>query len=233
MTSLPSTLRASLGSKYLMALTGAVLLLWVVAHLVGNLQAWPLLGGRAAFNEYAHFLKSHPGLLWTSRGVMTVVLVVHVAVGLNLARKNRDARPVRYEAQRFERASFASRSMVLTGLCILAYLVYHLLHFTIGVTNPEHFASREVLPGGAERQDVFRMLVLGFRRPEISLAYVVAMVFLALHLSHGASSIFQSLGINHPRYQRLIERLGPVLGVAISAGFLSIPAAVWAGIITL
>jgi len=232
MSSLLATFRSSLGSKYLMAVTGVILMLWVTAHLIGNLQVFPFLGGRTAVNDYAVFLKSHPGLLWTSRIVMSVVLLVHVLTGIRLARGNQSARPVPYRKSSTIQASMASRSMLLTGLCVAAYLVYHLLHFTLGVTNQDHFHSREIV-AGVERHDVYTMVVLGFQQPLIALAYLVAMVLLALHLSHGASSFFQTLGIHHARYNGILRKVGPVLGSVIAAGFMSIPIAVWAGIVTL
>lgn len=232
MSSLLATFRSSLGSKYLMAVTGVILMLWIVAHLVGNLQVFPLFGGRPAFNDYAQFLKAHPGMLWGARIVMSVVFVTHVVTGIRLARANKAARPVPYAHQATIQASYASRSMLLTGLCIAAYLVYHLLHFTLGVTNPDHANLHEIVAGG-ERHDVFSMVVLGFRQPLIALAYVVAMLLLGLHLSHGASSFFQTLGLNHARYNGVLRKVGPVFGAIVAAGFLSIPVAVWLGIVTL
>lgn len=225
--------RSSIGSKYVMAVTGILLLGFVIGHLVGNLQAFPWFGGRAGFNGYAEFLKQHPGITWPVRIVLLVIFGLHVATGIRLARANRAARPSRYAAETTIQASYASRSMVLTGLVTLAYLVYHLLHFTFGVTNPEHHASREVLAGGASRHDVYVMLVKGFQSPGIAAAYLVAMVLLGLHLSHGVSSFWQSLGLHHGRYTPWLRRLGPVVGIVIAAAYISIPVSVWLGIIAL
>jgi succinate dehydrogenase / fumarate reductase cytochrome b subunit len=232
--------RSSLGSKYVMALTGLGLIGFVVAHMAGNLLVF---AGRDALNSYAEALKNHPGLLWTARVGLLAIFLVHVVLGLRLTRQNQAARPVPYAQEDTVQASWASRHMLLTGLLLLAFVVYHLAHFTFGVV-----ARAEVKEDGqtvakgyldleekghdparpkAERHDVYAMVVYGFRNTWISLSYLAAMVFLWLHLWHGASSWFQSLGINHPRYNGFIRGFGPVLATVLLVGNCSMPLAVW------
>lgn len=216
--------RTTVGSKVVVALTGTGLLGFVIFHMLGNLQ---IFLGPDAINSYAHFLKSKPALLWTGRLGLLALFVLHVAVALNLRRRNAAARPIRYVYEHTEEASWASRSMVLTGLVILAFLLYHLAHFTLGWTNPDHFHLRDAL----DRHDVYGMTVRGFQNPLISGLYVVAQVFLFLHLSHGAASILQTLGLNGPQYDTRIRLLGWVVALVILLGNVSMPLAVLVGIV--
>src|SRR3954451_9144890 len=128
--------RTSVGSKYVMALTGLGLIAFVLAHMAGNLL---IFAGKAALNNYAHALESNPGLLWSARLGLLAIFLIHVVLGIRLTRQNMDARPVDYVYPDTVQASFASRHMLFTGLLILAFVLYHLLHFTFGVTDPGHF----------------------------------------------------------------------------------------------
>jgi succinate dehydrogenase / fumarate reductase cytochrome b subunit len=262
--------RSSLGSKYVMALTGIALIGFVVAHMSGNLLVY---AGRDALNTYAATLKQHPALLWAARAGLLVIFVVHVVLGIRLTRQNSAARPVSYAYEDTLQASWASRHMLLTGLVLLAFVVYHLAHFTLGVVKRAHVQSTphglekvdknyldlaEVKPApgypyrpdptvdlrgvpaaqrgedesvASMRHDVYSMVVAGFRNRWITLSYLVAMAFLGLHLWHGGSSWFQSLGLEHPRWNLLIRGFGPVLAVLVVAGNCSIPLAVWLGIV--
>jgi succinate dehydrogenase / fumarate reductase cytochrome b subunit len=248
-------LRSSLGAKYLMALTGVGLLGFVVAHMLGNLLIY---AGPDALNSYAQSLKDHPGLLWTARTGLLAIFLLHLLLGFRLSAQNRSARGVRYVYEDTVQASWASRNMLLTGLVLFAFIVYHLAHFTFGVVQdyypPNSVAeanereSRVAVvmnitdfkdmqdpartdPHHTIRHDVYRMVVVGFRNPWIALSYVVAQVFLWLHLSHGGSSWFQSLGLNHTAYNPLIRAFGPVLATAILIGNCSIPLAVMAKVV--
>ncbi len=224
MSRMRSIFCSSLGSKYLMALTGLGLYGFLIAHLLGNLN---IFVGPEALNAYAVSLRQLPfGLLWILRGGLVVLFVVHIVTAIRLTRANREARPYPYVFKNTIQASFASRTMPMTGLFVLLFLIYHLLHYTFRLANLTG-ASVDSL----NRPDVYRMVVEGFSQPAISFFYVAAMVVLGIHLSHGLSSLFQSLGLNHPKYNPCIRRLGPVLGWLVVLGNISIPVSVWLGIV--
>jgi succinate dehydrogenase / fumarate reductase cytochrome b subunit len=242
--------QTSVGSKSLMALTGLALITFVIAHMLGNLQ---IFLGRDALNSYAHHLKEIPLLLWSARTGLLLVFVLHIILGLRLAYANNRARPRRYVCENTFQASWAARHMVLTGLVLLAFVLYHLAHFTLGVvheaavTEDGKTVARNYLkleepfdpvtgrsltgkpsPSYAEeRQDVYEMVIAGFRTTWISLSYLAAMVFLWLHLWHGASSWLQSLGLNSRKAAGFVRWFGPVLATIVLVGNCSIPLAVW------
>jgi len=219
-------LSSSIGMKWMMALSGIVVVGFVVVHMLGNLQ---IFLGPEALNHYAAALRELPfQLLWIVRAVALVALVVHVFSAARLTRLNRAARPVAYAVTKPVASTYASRTMMMGGIVLFAFIVYHLAHFTFGVTNPAQFAR----PDAQGRPDVYTMVVLGFTNPLVSAAYVLAMVPLALHISHGASSLFQSLGISHPKYDPFLRSVGPFLATVIFAGNVSMPVAVLAGLVT-
>lgn len=215
---------SSLTCKYVMALTGLGLIGFVIAHLAGNLLIY---AGREPLNAYAHALEERPALLWTARIGLLAIFVIHVVLGIRLTRQNMQARPVAYVYPNTIQASWASRHMLLTGLVILAFVIYHLLHFTFGVADPDHFKG-QIITGG-RTATVADMVVYGFEQPAIAIAYVVAQVFLGLHLWHGARSWFQSLGLNHAGYNRLIHRFAVVVALGVAAGNISIPLSILFG----
>lgn len=218
--------KSSIGAKYLMALTGLVLFGFVLGHMLGNLQ---IFLGQDAYNSYAHTLKHTPLLLWGTRVVLLVSVLLHIVSGLRLAALNKAARPVQYAQKRWVKASFSSRTMALSGLTLLAFIIYHLLHFTVGVTDPEHYH----LVDAVGRHDAYSMFVFGFQNVTVAISYIAAMLLLAMHLNHGASSMFQSLGLNHSRYNSLYRKIGPVFAVVIAIGNIAMPVAVLAGLISL
>lgn len=214
------TFESSIGGKFLVALTGLALVGFLVAHLAGNLLVY---AGPEALNAYAKGLRDLGGLLWVARGGLLVIAVTHIVLAIRLNVRSRTARPVAYLKKSYRAASTPSRSMLPTGLALLAYIVYHLADYTFRLTNPAY----ATLPEG----DVYQMVVLGFQDPISSLVYGVAMVVLGMHLNHGISSVFQTLGWNHSKYNPLLRRLGPVLGTALALGFISIPISVLAGFV--
>jgi succinate dehydrogenase / fumarate reductase, cytochrome b subunit len=227
--------RSSLGSKYVMAVTGAVLLLFVIGHMAGNLQ---IFLGKQALNDYAHHLEELPSLLWTVRVVLLMVFLLHIAMGIRLWILNRRARPVGYYMYDTVQASWASRHMLLTGLVILLFVIYHLLHFTFGVTDPEHFKRNPAVPmyhaadsAQQPEYDVAAMVVGGFDRDHwyVSVAYMAAQILLGVHLWHGAGSWLQSLGLNNRRWQRVVHGAGGAIALLIVAGNCSIPLAILTG----
>jgi succinate dehydrogenase / fumarate reductase cytochrome b subunit len=229
------TPRSSLGSKFLMALTGLGLTGFVIAHMIGNFQVFL---GRDALNSYAAALKHMPGLLWTARIGLLAIFVLHIAYGVKLWRANRAARPILYHFKKYREATFASRTMIWTGLVILAFVLFHLAHYTFGIVSkaavpdPRTGVLESVNyhdlkdPTDPMRQDVYAMTIYGFRNPIISLLYIASMAFLAFHLSHGFQSLFQSLGLNHPRWAPLLQGASLVVAGAIFVGNSSMPLAV-------
>ncbi|HZM87258.1 MAG TPA: succinate dehydrogenase cytochrome b subunit [Blastocatellia bacterium] len=212
---------SSLGKKYVMAITGLLLFLFVIVHMAGNLQVYL---GREAMNTYAALLASKPALLWTARVGLLIITMLHIISALQLAAENRAARPQNY-AEGKPIATFASRTILVSGLIIFAFIVYHLMHFTLGVTNPD-FADLQDPLG---QHDVYQMVVEGFRNPYVSVFYIVSMGLLCLHLSHGVSSLFQSLGIRRKTTVASFNRFAQVSAFVIFVGNCSIPIAIMSG----
>jgi len=219
-------LRTSIGRKLVVAITGILLLGFLVAHLAGNLQ---IFLGRDAINGYGVKLHSLGPLLWILRVGLIVTALAHVVLTVQIAAENRVARPVRYRQGGRVQTTLPARSMTLTGLMVLAFVLFHLAHFTWRLTHPEY--SRLLDPEG--RLDVYSMMVLGFQQRPIAATYMLAMLLLGLHLIHGLNSIWQTFGFNHPRWNGLLLAAGPLLGTLITGGYMAIPAAVLAGIIRL
>jgi succinate dehydrogenase / fumarate reductase, cytochrome b subunit len=222
-------LRSTIGTKVVMALTGLGLLLFTIAHMVGNLQVF---AGPEKLNAYAKTLQDLGPVLWAMRIGLLAIFVVHVGSAWRIWRMNRAARPERYAVYRPNTSSYASRTMMWSGLIVLAFIVYHLLHFTVGAVQPEYFhlpdwgEANAAAPDAHARNDVYRMVVLGFRSPVVALSYVVAQLLLGMHIWHGASSLFQTLGCVNPRIDLLKRAAGPALAVVIVVGNCAIPLAV-------
>jgi succinate dehydrogenase / fumarate reductase cytochrome b subunit len=219
MNLLARTYSTSLGKKYLMAISGLLLFAFVIGHLLGNLQIYL---GPQVMNAYAHALQSRPALLWPVRIGLLVIAVVHIVTALQLASENRAARPDRYDKGRPVAASFASRTIVVTGLGLFAFIVYHLLHFTLGVTDPDFAQLRDQLGN----HDVYRMMIVGFSNPVVSLFYIISMGLLLFHLSHGVGSLFQSLGLRNKQNTAAVIRFARVAAFLIFLGNCSIPIAI-------
>lgn len=217
-------LNSSIGMKWTMGLTGLALALFVLAHMLGNLQIY---AGPDQLNSYAVHLRDLGPLLWLARIGLLVLFSAHIASAIRLTQLNRSARPVPYAVVTPQVSGYAARSMLMGGLIVLGFVCYHLAHFTLGLTHPEQFALHDA----QGRHDVYAMVVLGFRQPLVAALYILAMVPLALHLSHGVSSAFQTLGVNHPKYQSLLHALGPAFASIIFIGNVSIPLAVLSGLI--
>ncbi|MBH24767.1 MAG: succinate:quinone oxidoreductase [Myxococcales bacterium] len=218
--------RSSIGAKAVVALTGAGLVGFVVAHLLGNLQ---LFAGPEQFNNYAHGLKSLGPLLWAARLGLLGMFVLHIGMAIRLQSMNKAARPVSYQSKKAQASTLASRSMLLGGVTLLLFVLFHLAHYTLGVVDPQ-FLEYKTAEGW---HDAYKMTVIGFQSAPVAGLYIAAMAGLAMHLGHGVSSMFQTLGLNHPRYRPLIRGIGPALAALIFLGFVSIPIAVQLGIISL
>ena len=216
--------RSSIGKKTLMALSGVVLLGFVVAHLTGNLLIY---AGPAALNAYAKKLRDLGPLLWIARLSLLITVLIHSWTSIALARDNQRARPIGYRLHRTTQTTFAARAMLFSGLLLLVYIVYHLLHFTFGLTNPD----LSNLTDSLGHHDVYRMVVGSFQSWPIVVAYVLGMAALCWHLSHGIGSLFQTLGLNHDRTLALCRSVGRFVALVLFLGYISIPLAVWTGFI--
>jgi len=212
----------SVGSKVVMAITGLGLWVFILGHLAGNLTAF---AGRDLFNHYAAALHANPALVWAVRLALLVGFPLHIWAALRTARLNGAARPVPYAWQNRAPARLAARTMVQSGLVVLAFFAYHLAHFTWRVTGP----MPPLLADGSF--DPYGMLVMGFQQPLIALFYVLAQVLLAAHLSHGLYSMFQHLGVNGPRWTPWLKSAAQTVGYFLCAAFASIPLAVLLGIV--
>ena len=217
-------LASSVGRKVLMAVTGFFMLFFIIVHLLGNSTVFI---GPAALNTYAEKLHSLGPLVWLFRGFMALMLVIHVWLGISLTLENSAANPSKYAVNKKLKATFSSETMIWTGLLLLAFLVYHLLQFTVRITP-------DVVKGvdAQGRYDVFTMVVTSFRNSSIALIYVAAMVALFLHLNHGIQSFFQTLGVSDDRTLPTYGALGKLLSVIFLVGYCAIPLTIIAGILT-
>ena len=211
---------SSIGKKLVVAITGIVLVLFLAGHLSGNLLMYV---GREAFNEYAHFLHTmlHGAGVWIARVVLLVMLVLHVVATICLTRQNRAARQP-YEYKATIQASKSSRIMIVTGLTILAFVIFHILHYTVRV-DANLAQIGEIDPYG--------MVVVGFKSPLVVIFYIISMTLLCSHLSHGVASIFQTLGVRSKKASSAIQTLANLYTLFIWVGFISIPISVLAGFI--
>jgi succinate dehydrogenase / fumarate reductase cytochrome b subunit len=226
--------RSSVGAKFLVALTGICLTGFVIVHMLGNLQ---IFEGQAKINNYAKFLKDLGPLLWVARIGLLALLAIHMTLSIRLNQRSSEARPIPYFHEDTIQASFASRTMLQTGLLVFAFLLFHLAHYTFGWIGTAQQDGRTVgyldLHDPAGLHDVYSMTILGFRNPVVSILYIVAQILLLLHLSHGVGSVFQTLGANSPRSQPAIRILGWAVALLVGVGNIAIVVGVWAGAVPL
>ncbi|MBC7661758.1 MAG: succinate dehydrogenase cytochrome b subunit [Chitinophagaceae bacterium] len=216
--------KSSLGSKYIMAITGAGLFLFVIGHFAGNLL---LYWGQDAMNAYAVELHNLPyGALWIARGGLLIMVLAHIFIAYRLTFQNRAARPQRYQYEATLQASFASRTMPYTGTIVLLFILFHLAQFTFHLVAVDPV---QLDPQG--REDVYSMVVHAFQSPVYSAIYVVSVLILGFHLSHGLSSMWQSVGLNHRKYNLAFRKLSPLLGWIVCLAGVSLPLAVLFGLI--
>ncbi len=226
-------LQSSLGKKYVMAMTGFALFGFVILHLLGNLQ---IFLGPNQINRYAQFLQANVELVWAARVGLLLMAALHILSAVLVSIENKAARPEPYGYYQAVAASYASRTMLMSGVIVAVFVLYHLLHYTVQVqainlTGQDFKHFDEVLAGGHKRHDVYRMMVVGFSNLWVSGFYVLGMALLALHLSHGASSMFQSIGWKNGPYGKWIDRMAGVAALIIFLGYCSIPAAVLTGLV--
>jgi succinate dehydrogenase / fumarate reductase cytochrome b subunit len=216
---------APIGKKAVMAITGVMLVGYVFAHLLGNLQIYS--SDAEQINRYAGFLHNpaNAAALWAARSVLLLAVALHIIAAIQLWLQNRAARPVGYVKKADLPASYAARTMIWSGPIVGAFVIFHVLHLTAGKV----LELREL---GPNMPDVRYNVITGFSNPWVSGFYILAMILLCLHLYHGMWSMFQSLGISHPRYSALVKKAAAVLAVLVAVGNCSIPIAVLTGLLT-
>lgn len=207
-----------IGKKILMAISGLALSLFLVVHLSGNLL---LYAGPEVFNAYAEKLQSLGPLLWIARLGLLFILILHVTVAINLTLENKRARPISYAYEKTVQASIASRSMGITGFLIFLFICFHLAHYSFRITNPEidMISSK------------YEMVVTAFKSPLVSSFYILSMLVMGVHAWHAVSSLWLTLGINHPFIKKGLHILGPIYAVIIGGGFAFLPISVLLGIL--
>jgi succinate dehydrogenase / fumarate reductase cytochrome b subunit len=208
-----------------MAVTGAMLVAFICVHLLGNSS---LFVGSAAINAYAQKLHSLGPVVWIFRLVMLGLFAVHIFFGILLTIENRAATPDKNVQVRRLKTGFAAETMVVSGVVVALFAIYHLLHFTVRVTNPEIYVPIE---GGHGMVDVYHMIVQGFSSILPVLVYVIAMVFLFLHVSHGFQSLFQTIGLSNDRTLPVMGNLSKLVGAILLVGYASIPLLVIFGLV--
>lgn len=223
MSGMPRLTRSLIGAKVVMAVTGVIFLLFVLLHMLGNLHFFQ---GAAEIDAYAAWLRKigtpglpYAGALWIVRAVLIAAVVAHLAAAWRVTVASRAARPVAYRRLVPIETTYAARTMRWGGVIILLFVIYHLLDLTFGVVNP-----------GYVELDVYRNVVASFARWPVALAYIVAMLALALHIYHGVYSACQTLGVNFPRINHVRRPVALVTAVVIAGGFVAVPVAVLAGV---
>jgi len=217
---------STIGLKFLVALTGLFMILFLVVHLLGNLEVF---SGPDATNQYGVMLRTFPKVLWFARILLIIAVLVHVWVTVILTRRNQQAREQNYALKKSRRATLASRTMMLSGLTILAFVAYHLAHYTLGITNPEYATLHDNLG----RDHIYNMVVMGFSNIWVSGFYILAQALLAFHLSHGISSAARTLGLSNAKRFKLVKFCGQVFAWGLALLFMSIPVAVLIGALPL
>jgi len=214
--------KSTIGRKILMAITGQLMVLFVIVHLLGNSSIF-IPGGINAYAEHLHAL---PPLVWAFRLVMLVLIGTHACYGVILTLENNAANPQKYAVKKHLKANFSSENMIWTGVLIAVFVIAHICHFTAHLT-PDIVAN--ILPNGGT--DVFTMVVSSFQHGIVSLLYVIAMIVLFLHLKHGIQSFFQTMGWNSECSMPVITKVGTVLAVIFLLGYSTIPISILIGIL--
>lgn len=223
--------QSSIGKKLIVAVTGLAWVLFLAGHLTGNLLIY---AGREAFNEYAEFLHDagHGSLIWIARIGLLVTIVLHVCATVSLTRQNKVARNTEYEFKQHIQAKKSSLIMIWSGLTILAFIIFHILHFTVRLTYDD---AELVDPLKPERFDAYGMVIRGFEAGFLNfivvLFYIIAMTLLCSHLSHGVGSVFQTLGWRSRKSQDLIRKISVGYALVIWIGFISIPISIFLGFV--
>src|ERR1700752_3030795 len=215
----PGFWASTVGKKIVMAVTGIILFVFVLGHLLGNLQ---IFEGPAKLNAYGAFLHNIGEFLWPLRIILLIDVTLHIVATVQLALRKKRARPIEYSVKKAIASSYASRTMYWSGPIVLAFVIFHLLHLTAGM----------IVPGAAFIEgDVYHNVVSGFQVWWVSVWYIFAVSLLGLHLRHGIWSMFQSAGLNHPRHTPILKSAAWVVALAIVLGYISIPISVMLGVV--
>jgi succinate dehydrogenase / fumarate reductase cytochrome b subunit len=207
------------GKKVVMAVTGFMMFAFVIGHMLGNLQ---MFEAPEHINAYGHFLHNLGELLWIERGVLLLAIALHIVATIQLALRSKAARPIGYSRRQAINSSYASRTMYWSGPIVLVFIIFHLLQFTAGYLHPHAtFAAG----------DVYQNVVSGFQVWWVSAWYIFAIILLGLHLSHGLWSMFQSVGLAHPRLSVYLKFAARSIAAIIILGYISIPISVLLGFI--
>ena len=231
MSTVAGILNSSLGRKFVMAGTGGLLFLFVIGHLVGNLQVF---GPPEMINNYAHFLKSKPTLLWCVRLGLLAVVTLHIITAVQLSVANKAARPVGYSGGEAYGSTWQSRYMLVSGLVIAAFIVYHLAHFTVllpGINGVGDFSKLKTVLHGETVPDAYAMMILGFQVWWVVLFYLIAQALLFIHLGHGLSGMFQSFGLRNHVWWPRIQFFARAASIAIFIGYALIPISIYLRVI--
>lgn len=218
---------STLGKKYIMALTGAALFVFLIGHLLGNLQVF---GPPELINAYAHFLKSKPAMVWAARLGLLACVALHIVTAVQLTALNKAARPEGYAGGSAYGASKASQYMIVSGLVILAFVVYHLAHFTAllpGINGVGDFRKLTTVLHGETVPDVYAMMILGFRVWWVTAFYLVAQGLLFMHLGHGLAAMCQSLGLRDHVWWPRVQTFAKLASIAIFIGYAIIPISIF------
>jgi succinate dehydrogenase / fumarate reductase, cytochrome b subunit len=208
---------STIGKKAIMAVTGLILFGFLIAHMLGNLQ---IFLGPYVMNHYAETLHGNPALLWSVRTILLVSVVLHIWASVSLWSLKKEARPVAYVKRANVSSTWASRTMMLSGPIVAAFIVFHLLHLTTGTIHPNFVELH-----------AYENLVNGFLVIPFAVVYIIVMILIGFHLSHGIWSMFQSMGFSHPRYTPMIKTFAAVFAWILIAGFISVPVAVLIGLV--
>src|ERR1700721_270924 len=214
----PSFWASTIGKKIVMAVTGILMFGFVMGPFVGNLRVFE---GPAKLNAYGAFLHSIGELLWPVRIILLIAIALHITATVQLALRNKKARPTGYSVKKAIASSYASRTMYWSGPIVLAFIIFHLLHLTAGYVHP----GAAFIEG-----DVYHNVVSGFRVWWVSVSYIVAISLLGLHLRHGLGSMFQTGGIPQPQHTARLKKAAMVIAVLIVLGYISIPISVLLGL---
>jgi len=219
---------SSLGKKYLMAGSGAVLLLFVIGHLAGNLQVFL---GPESLNRYGNFLQTNVEVLWPVRIALLGIILVHIWSATALTLANRAARPIAYQQWEPTAASYASRTMMVSGVIVAIFIVYHILHFTVMVQavnlTGKNFDAKPEFFDTDGRHNIYRMMVVGFSNTPVCIFYIIGVGLLCWHLSHGMSAMWQSLGWKKRPYGPCLDQFAKWGAGLIFAGYVIIPISIW------
>ena len=214
----------TVGRKLLMTITGQLMVLFVIIHVLGNSTIYVNW-----LNAYAAGLHAFPPFLWAIRLVMIAAVLLHIFLGIKVTLENRASKPQAYAVTNHLSTTFAGRNMIWSGALIFSFLIYHLLQFTFQVTNPAIAAVRNLDAAG--RPDVLFMVVQSFRHMNIALVYLLSMTALLLHLTHGIQSSFQTWGLNNDRSLPIIIKAGTITAVVLFLGYVAIPLVIALGIL--